>query len=115
MSQDNPDKYNPDKYSFTFSDLEALSDSAEELPKSHEDDVIDAIPYSSVWSIPLFHWRTLFIVLGLSLGLLYHWISTSELFETPQDILVSRRHFTHAKEHYLSNSSYWNAKLQQLL
>jgi hypothetical protein len=50
------------------------------------------------------------LFLGVSFGLIFHWFSTSELFSIPQDVIDSRSNFYKAKESYLQNSTYWDAK-----
>ncbi len=60
--------------------------------------------------LPLVEWKTFFIIFGVSLGLLLHWFTTSELFSVPQDVLTSRNSFFKAKESYFQNSTYWDAK-----
>jgi hypothetical protein len=62
--------------------------------------------------LPLFQWKSFLIFLGIATGLMLHWFATSELFEVPQDVLQSRQAFFKAKETYLSNQSYWDAKLR---
>lgn len=61
-------------------------------------------------NLPLLHWKAIFIFLGISLAVIFHWFSTSELFSVPQDVAVSRTKFFKAKESYFLNNTYWDAK-----
>lgn len=63
-----------------------------------------------LFRLPLIKWRTIFLFLGISLGLIFHWFSTSEQFLVPEDIATSRDNFFKAKESYFQNSIYWDAK-----
>ncbi|MBS0635010.1 MAG: hypothetical protein JSR37_06075 [Verrucomicrobia bacterium] len=60
--------------------------------------------------LPLIQWKTFFLIFGLSIGLIAHWFSTSELFNIPDDVARSRASFFTAKESYFQNSTYWDAK-----
>ena len=60
--------------------------------------------------LPEIHWKTLFLIVGITIGLVFHWFSTSELFTVPQDVATSRENFFTAKENYFQNSAYWDAK-----
>lgn len=60
--------------------------------------------------LPLVQWKTFFLFVGISLGIIFHWFSTSELFTVPADVATSRSQFFKAKESYFQNSPYWDAK-----
>ena len=64
----------------------------------------------SIWHLPLFHWKTFSIFIACIAAIVIHWFCTSELFEIPQDVALSRKNFFLAKERYLANASYWDAK-----
>lgn len=63
-----------------------------------------------LFRLPIVKWKTFFLFLGISLGLIFHWFSTSELFGVPEDVAQSRLNFFKAKESYFQNSTYWDAK-----
>lgn len=62
------------------------------------------------FNLPIFQWKTLFVFLVISLGIIFHWFSTSEIFDVPEDVSLSRSHFFKAKESYFHNRPYWDAK-----
>ncbi len=60
--------------------------------------------------LPLVKWKSFLLFMTISMGLLFHWFSTSELFSVPEDVAISRFKFSKAKESYFQNSTYWDAK-----
>lgn len=68
-----------------------------------------------LFRIPLFQWKTIFLFVGISLGIIFHWFLTSELFSIPKDVVASRTLFFKAKESYLQNSTYWDAKQRHFI
>src|SRR5262249_4306805 len=69
----------------------------------------------SFFRLPFFQWKSFLIFLGVSIGIVGHWLSTSELFDIPPDIALSRESFFQAKEGYFANSTYWDAKQQHFV
>jgi hypothetical protein len=63
-----------------------------------------------LFRLPLFQWKTIFFFVGISLGIIFHWFSTSELFSVPEDVAIARSMFFKAKESYFLNNIYWDAK-----
>lgn len=59
---------------------------------------------------PLMRWKTFILFVGISFGIIFHWFFTSELFNVPEDVAISRSKFFKAKESYFQNSTYWDAK-----
>ena len=98
-----------------FPSLGTLVMGTEEGAKPPVEDAAEETPASSVWRLPLFHWKTFFLFFAIFFGIVCHWMATSELFETPPDVLAAREHFAHAKARYLANTPYWNAKLQHVI
>ncbi len=60
--------------------------------------------------LPNVKWKTLLLFFGLSVSLIFHWFSTSELFSIPPDVASARMKFFNAKESYFQNCTYWDAK-----
>lgn len=79
----------------------------EERPQPQE----EIAPYSFL-RLPLFQWKSFLLFLGISLALFGHWLTTSEIFDIPEDVQATRDLFYKAKEGYISNQSYWDAKQQ---
>ena len=70
----------------------------------------ESVGTTFLFRLPLLKWKTFLLFLGISLGLLFHWFATSELFSVPKDVAATRCEFFKAKESYFQNSTYWDAK-----
>jgi hypothetical protein len=70
----------------------------------------EASRFTLLFRLPLIKWRTFIVFTIFSFALIFHWFSTSELFTIPEDVKISRSNFYKAKERYLQNTSYWDAK-----
>jgi hypothetical protein len=101
--------------------LDTLSGEAQKLdnedglvppPKSHPEDD-EGIGRFLPIRFPLFHWKTFILFVICCLGLVLQWFFTSDLFKIPASVSTSRNAFFNAKEHYESNSLYWDAKQRQ--
>ncbi|MBS0656337.1 MAG: hypothetical protein JSR46_11215 [Verrucomicrobia bacterium] len=76
----------------------------------------DEIPPSFLFlRLPLFQWKSFLIFTGVSLALILQWFFTSDIFNIPEDVAQSQHHFQKAKEGYLANRSYWDAKEQHFI
>lgn len=61
--------------------------------------------------VPAFQWKSFFVFFLVCMAMLFHWFSTSDLFEIPPDVQKTRQDFVKAKQTYKANASYWDAKL----
>jgi len=91
-----------------LSEIEEKALVAQSLQDSGQDE--ESSTSFFLFRLPLFQWKTIFLFVGISLGIIFHWFSTSELFSVPDDVATSRSLFFKAKESYLQNSTYWDAK-----
>ncbi|MDB6081343.1 MAG: hypothetical protein JWO53_615, partial [Chlamydiia bacterium] len=66
--------------------------------------------FFSIFDFPLFQWKAFFLFTGCCLGIIFHWLLTSEIFDPPTDVIVSRNEFFLAKDRYEKNQPYWDAK-----
>ncbi len=99
-----------------FSSLERDAESAAvTVPDDSQQSIREDGEQPSFLRLPFFQWKAFFIFLGISLGIVGHWLSTSELFNIPSDIASSRKRFFQAKEGYFSNQIYWDAKQQHFV
>lgn len=75
----------------------------------------DIPPTFLFFRLPLFQWKSFLIFTGISLALILQWFFTSEIFNIPKDVLESRQRFLKAKEGYIVNRKYWDAKQQHFI
>lgn len=87
----------------------------ESVKSQEHTDTQDDESSSLLQGLPLFQWKSFWIFFFVCLTLALHWFSTSELFEIPQDVQATREKFVQAKDSYLANSNYWDAKLNQCI
>jgi hypothetical protein len=84
----------------------------EEASEKTEEPLPEATQKSA---LSIFQWKSFLLFLAAFCLVLCHWLTTSDLFEIPEDVSSSRTLYAKAKERYLANASYWNAKQQQLI
>ena len=66
-------------------------------------------------ALAFFQWKSFTLFLFIVGIVLFQWITTSDLFEIPNEVATSKMLFYQAKEHYFANASYWDAKQQQFI
>jgi hypothetical protein len=82
------------------------------LENQEEDEIL---PTFLFLRLPLFQWKSFLIFTGVSLALILQWFFTSDIFNIPEDVAQSQHYFQKAKEGYLANRNYWDAKEQHFI
>lgn len=69
----------------------------------------------AIFDLPLFQWKAFFLFSGCCLGIIFHWLFTSDIFDTPPDVAHSRTEFFLALDRYQKNQPYWDAKYSHFM
>lgn len=56
--------------------------------------------------------KNFFIIFIICIGIVCHWLMSSELFDIPEEVQQTRLEFAKAKEKYILRAPYWDAKLR---